>query len=462
MWMNQIFERFVEESPLTVMMRVLLEKALAPKALDELFEQTAQVQYTRELLFSQLVELMCLVTCGIQPSVNAAYREHSEKLNVSRTALYNKLNRSEPLITQALVRYTTEQFQPMIAALGGQAQELLPGYRVRILDGNCLGASEHRLAVLRDLPSAPLPGKSLVVLDPVARLARDLFPCEDGYTSERALLDSVLATMDADDLWIADRHMCTLGFLLAIAQRQAYFIIRQHQTMPWSALEELRPLGRIETGKVFEQTVRIDDADNQPLVMRRVVVRLDQPTREGDTEIAIFTNLPSHVDGRTIARLYRDRWKVEHLFQVVTQIFRCELKTLAMPKAALFSFSMAMVAYNLFAVLKAALAAVHGVGKIEAGLSDFYVAKEVERNYGGMMIALPPSEWTLFSQMSSGKIGLILLQLAEKVNLKKLVSSPRGPKKPKPKRTWDKKRPHVSTARLLAQQRLEKLKRKPC
>ncbi len=197
-------------------------------------------------------------------------------------------------------------------------------------------------SVLRDLPSAPLPGKSLVVLDPVARLASDLFPCEDGYTSERALLDSVLATMDADDLWIADRHMCTLGFLLTIAQRQAYFIIRQHQTMPWSALEELRPLGRIETGKVFEQTVRIDDPDNQPLVMRRVVVRLDQPTREGDPEIAIFTNLPPHVDGPTIARLYRDRSKVEHLFQVVTQIFRCELKTLAMPRA-LFSFSMALV-----------------------------------------------------------------------------------------------------------------------
>ncbi len=67
MWINQIFERFVEESPLTVMVRVLLEKALSPEALDELFEKTAQVQYTRELLFSQMVELMCLVTCGIQP-----------------------------------------------------------------------------------------------------------------------------------------------------------------------------------------------------------------------------------------------------------------------------------------------------------------------------------------------------------------------------------------------------------
>ena len=239
--------------------------------------------------------------------------------------------------------------------------------------------------------------------------------------------------------------MCTLGFLLGIAQRQAYFIIRQHQTMPREALEELKPLGRVETGLVFEQAVHITNADNQPLVMRRVVVYLDQPTREGDTEIAMFTNLPDHVDGCTIARLYRDRWRVEHLFQIVTQIFRCELKTLAYPKAALFCFSMALVAYNLFAVLKAALAAVHGVGKIEAGLSDFYVVKEVERNYGGMIIALPPSEWTIFSSMSSGQIGLILLQLAQQVNLKKLVSSPRKPKKPKPKRTWAKTRPHVST-----------------
>ncbi len=462
MWMNQIFERFVEESPLTVMMRILLEKTLAPAALDELFEQTAQVQYTRELLFSQLVEVMSLVTCGIEPSVNSAYRNYAEKLNVSRTALYNKLNRSEPIITQALVRYTTEQFEPIIATWSGQEQEWLPGYHLRILDGNGLGASEHRLAVLRDIASAPLPGKSLVVLDPVTRLARDLFPCEDGYTSERALLDLVLATVSAKDLWIADRHMCTLGFLLAIAQRPAYFIIRQHQNMPWSALEELKPLGRVETGTVFAQTVEIADGDNRSLVMRRVVVHLDRPTREGDTEIAIFTNLPSDVDGRTVARLYRQRSKVEYLFQIVTEIFRCEVKTLAYPKAALFSFSMALVVYNLFAVVKAALAAAHGVGKIEAGLSDFYVAKEVERNYGGMMIALPPSEWTIFSTMTFEQIGLILLQLAEQVKLKKLVSSPRGAKKPKPKPPWAQNRPHVSTARLLAQQRLDRLKRKPC
>lgn len=160
-----------------------------------------------------------------------------------------------------------------------------------------------------------------------------------------------------------------------------------------------------------------------------------------------------------VARLYRDRWQVENLFQVVTQLFRCEIKTLGYPRAALFSFSMALVTYNLFAVLKTAMAAVHGVGKIEAGLSNFYMTKEVERNYSGMMIALPPSEWQIFSQFPLEQLCSFLLQLAEKVNLKKFASSVRGPKKPKQKPIWDEKHPHVSTVRLLVQ---AKRKHKPC
>lgn len=203
MWMSEIFERFAQESPLTVMVRVLLEAALPPSGLDELFEKTATVQYTRELLFSQLVGLMCQVTCGIQPSVNAAYREQSTEIGVSRTALYNKLNRMETGVSRALVQYTVQQLQPLIEQLGGQAHELLPGYRVKILDGNCIGASEHRLAILQKILSAPLPGKSLVVLDPFLRLAIDMFPCEDGHANERTLFTNVLNTVAAKDLWIA-------------------------------------------------------------------------------------------------------------------------------------------------------------------------------------------------------------------------------------------------------------------
>ena len=63
MLFNDLFDRFVDESPICVMARGLMESALAPHRLDALFEKTAQRQYTRELLFSTTVDVMALVVC---------------------------------------------------------------------------------------------------------------------------------------------------------------------------------------------------------------------------------------------------------------------------------------------------------------------------------------------------------------------------------------------------------------
>ena len=324
MLLGEIFERFVEQSPTTVMVRGVLEKVLAPEKLDELFERTAKVQYTRELLFSAVVNLMSLVVCGIRPSVNAAYKAQAQEIGVSRTALYDKLNGTEPEVSAELVRHTAFELEPVVEQLGGQLPNLLPGYRVKILDGNSLGTTEHRLEVLRSIRGGALPGKSLVVLDPALMLAINVFPCEDGYAGERALLDQVLTWVSTNDVWIADRNMCTRGFLFGIANRQAYFVIRQHQGMSWEALEELYSLGKVETGEVFEQRVRLYH-EGQELVVRRVLVRLVKPTRDGEREIAVFSNLPLQVaDGQQVARLYRERWSVETLFQVVTDTFECK------------------------------------------------------------------------------------------------------------------------------------------
>ena len=82
MLLGQVFERFVEESPVSVMVRGLLEKVLCSQTLDELFESSAKTQYTRELLFSTIVDLMSLVVCGIRPSVHAAYQASAEKIGV--------------------------------------------------------------------------------------------------------------------------------------------------------------------------------------------------------------------------------------------------------------------------------------------------------------------------------------------------------------------------------------------
>lgn len=104
------------------------------------------------------------------------------------------------------------------------------------------------------------------------------------------------------------------------------------------------------------------------------MVKLCEPTRHGEREATIFTNLLQPVaDGAKVSELYLARWTVEKMFQVVTDVFSCELKSLGYPRAAVFVFCMAVVTFNLLSTVKAALKAVHGVGKIEAGLSDFYL-----------------------------------------------------------------------------------------
>lgn len=448
-----IFENFVQQSPVTVMMRGILERVMSPEKLDQLFEQTAENQYTRELLFSEVVELMMPVVTGRRRSVYASYLAKKEQLSVSGTSVYNKINGIEAKVSAELVRHSAAQLQPILKQRGTRKPELVPGYRVKICDGNALSGTEHRLLVLRDTKAGALPGKSLVVLDPVSMLAIDLFPCEDGHAQERSLFTAVLETVEANDLWIADRNFCVLCFLGGIAKRKAAFVIREHASLSQKPVSTLCRVGEIETGEVWEQMVMIEYG-GQELKIRRVVVRLNQPTRDGDTEISVLTNLPETLaDGLLVASLYGGRSTVETFFQVVTINFNCEIKSLGYPRAALFSFAMALFAYNALSLLITALSTVHGVGKIEAGLSNYYLAEEITMTYRGMMIAIPPDHWCIFSRMRTEQFWLTLQDLAAQVRLSAFVSHPRGPKKKKKKPHYDPKHPHVSTARLLGRKK---------
>jgi hypothetical protein len=102
--LDSVFERFVAKSPVSVMMRGLMERVFNPESLNELFETTARVQYTKELLFSDLVELMVPVVCGLQPSLRASYQDQTAAMLASLSALYGKLNGIELAVSQTLVR----------------------------------------------------------------------------------------------------------------------------------------------------------------------------------------------------------------------------------------------------------------------------------------------------------------------------------------------------------------------
>ena len=453
MILGDVFERFAQDSPLSVMARGVMENALSPKLVDELFEDVADQQYTKRLLFSSIVDLMSPVVCRIQPAVHAAYQAHAEALDATVQAVYGKLDRTEPALSAALVRAIATRLAPVIDAMGGARPPLLPGYHVRILDGNHLAGTEHRIKELRTIGAGALPGQALVVLDPRLMLATDVILCEDGHAQERSLLGQVLGLVRAQDLWIDDRNFCTTNFLFGIAGREAFFVVRQHAaTLHWEFVGKRRACGRTDTGRVFEQTIRATNDTGEVLILRRITVVLDKPTRDRETEIHLLTNLPAKdARAKVIAALYRKRWLIETAFAELESTLNGEVNTLGYPKAALLAFCVALVAYNVLSTLKAALRSVHGEEVVAEDVSGYYVADEIKRVHDGMMIAIPEDEWVVFHDLTPVELAGVLVELAAAVRLPKYQRHPRGPKKPQPKKQSGAKLKHVSTAKILAE-----------
>ena len=260
---SPILDRFAKDSPVSVMARAAIERVLNPKQLNEWFDSTAKEQYTKELLFSTVFDIMSQVVCGSRRSVNAAYQASKDKIGVSITSLYNKLNGIEAYTSAELVRYAVGQIAPLIEKLGGAKVCALPGFRIKLLDGNCIEKSQHRIKELRSIAAGPLPGKSLVVYDPHLRIPIDVFPCEDGHAQERSLLSIVLQTVMPKDVWVADRNFCTLDFTCGIDSKGAFFVIREHKNYPSRPVGEEIYIGETETGTVYEQSISIVDRNGK-------------------------------------------------------------------------------------------------------------------------------------------------------------------------------------------------------
>jgi IS4 transposase len=441
--------------PLGVMVRGTLEWLLDPSILGKLFQEHAPEQYTRELTLNTLVRLLIQVSAGTRASVFAAYQADQAldepTIATSYQALYGKLGRLNPAVSAAVVRHSAGRCGQLLALLPRTRAEPLPGYHLRILDGNVLAGTDHRLTPLRQWINACLPGKSLVVYEPGLGLVTDVVLCEDAYTQERALLTQILPQVNAKDLFVADRNFCTTRFVFGIHRRKAFVLVRQHrQNLPCEPLDKLKKVGKTATGVVYEQHVQVTDPESgETLRLRRIEVRLHQATRDGDRTLAVLTNLPDPVSALKITDTYLVRWTIETHLQFLTQSLHCELPGLGQPRAALFGFAMALVAANALSVVRGSIRSEHGV-EVEAEVSGYYLADEIAHDYRTLMKYLPADQWLGWRSLTPEALEKLLRALAGNVNLRALTRSQRGPKKPpQQKPAYDKKHKHYSTSRLL-------------
>jgi IS4 transposase len=448
---DEVMKRFEQQAPVCVMARLALQRAIAPQWVDEVFAEHRQRQYPRELLFSTVVELMTLVSLGLSPSLYAAATK-AQHLPVSLAALYDKVNRTEPAILRALVQGSAQRLEPVITTWPYAPS--LPGWRLRVLDGNHLAPSEKRLAALREQRGAALPGHALVVYEPDLGLVTDLIAIEDAHAQERSAMAPLIECAGAGELWLADRNFCTSTILQGWHQAQACFIVREHgrNSPPLASCGPWVDGARIETGQVREQRI---DLKSGLQGWRRIELQLDKPTEAGDTVILLWSNLPAAVSAHEIARLYRKRWRIEGMFQRLESVLHSEIRTLGHPRAALLGFTVAVLAYNVLAMLKRSIETAHAApdetGGAPPDISTYYLALHIRGQYEGMLIALPPQQWSHWSDAEPAAIASKLLELARRVDPVQVRTRKRGPKtrKSAPYVEGAVARAHHSTARLL-------------
>jgi hypothetical protein len=444
-----ILDPFAKGAAPAVMTRIALDWMIDATSIDPILDDVAQGQYSREFLLGHFVEVMADVACGFRPSPRAAFLKRQFDRIASVSAFYRKLGRMELAVSAAIVRETADRAFHLIAAAQGLLPEPVPGYAARILDGNIVTGTDHRIAVTRSTRSAALPGMSLAIYEPISGLVRDIVLEENAHTQERALLDQV--AIEPGQLWIMDRNFCVRTFLFRILRTEAFFLVRWHKsTLPFEPIEPLRSVGRSDTGEISEQPIWVDDPECQGrrYRLRRIVLRLDQPARNRETEIVLITNLPDSVPADLCCQVYRRRWEIEGHFQKLTDLLHCEIPSLGYPRAALFAFSMSVVAGNALAVLKGGLRSVHG-DEVVAELSNYALVNDIAGVYPGMMIAVPPPEWSFAERRSVDQVAELLTELAAQVPVERMRRSRRGPKKPRTAKSSGSRIHHVATKKLL-------------
>ena len=427
------FAPFLKRVPLAVLARTSLESLFDSQRLDALFQTHSQKQYQRELLFSHLVDLMMAVILGTKTSLRAAYLDQADegRTKVSIQALYGKLQRTELGVSEALVRESAVQLSEVLAQLNADRPALLPGYRVRVLDGNLLSKTERRIGPLRDEWARGLPGRALVVYDHQSDLVTHVFLHADGHACERSRMADVMALAKPGEVWLADANFCVLSILQDWKKAKTSFVVRHRGNCPGKLLGERRSRGRTDNGEVFEQWVQFQSQGVQWRV-RRITLVLDEPTRDGVKELHLLSNLPAKVSAKAIAKLYRNRWSIENRFFEMSQTLEAEPKSLGYPPAALLAFCLGLMASNAAALMRASLRSCHPAEKVDE-MSRQRMADQIRETTPGLVIAIEAEEWEKLECQTPEAWAELLRWIAQHVKVEFFQKATRGPKKPPPK-----------------------------
>jgi hypothetical protein len=443
-----VLERVQTREPIAAMVAQAGFWMFASGPIDRMFEREAEQQYTRRIAFSAVVHAMSLVVLDGAGSVRRAYERNQEQINASLTALYEKINHTEPKVVAALLTHVTQRATQLMRDCPPLHDPIIPGLKVRVVDGHHPAATHRRLAPLRGSAAGPLPSMALVVYAPEFDLPIAMIPEEDAYTQERALVEELGPWMHEGECWIADRNFCTMRMMRLAIEKNARVLLREHGALPVTGTRAWKVVSTKDDVEVIEQRATVGEG-SEAIAVRRIRVRLPKRTRDGDMEVMLVTNVTEEeASADVLAAAYRKRWTIETAFARMKQLLRCEIASLSHPNAALLAFGVGLCAYALLSVIQAMLAAAHDAAK--ARRLSWHKLRWVASRASELVDWIEESSFRAWQRTSLEQVRAQLLALAKCVAidafLKVEKKKPSSPKKP---RTRFKGRPHISTRRVL-------------
>jgi hypothetical protein len=125
-----MLEVLCKRMPLSSMVRGLFERCFSADRLNGLFAREAKEQYTRNILFSTLCEVMLQVVLRVHPSAHAAYQAQEAEMDFSKASLYDKLKGIENQVCVALLRACYELMEQNHLCIAVTMHKVLPSQAV--------------------------------------------------------------------------------------------------------------------------------------------------------------------------------------------------------------------------------------------------------------------------------------------------------------------------------------------
>ena len=112
---------------------------------------------------------------------------------------------------------------------------------------------------------------------------------------------------------------------------------------------------------------------------------------------------------------------------------------------------MAVLSYNVLAVLQSAVWNAHELHTSDIELSSYFFASEIRTHYAGMMMAVAPDAWERYDKLTPAQLAQVLLDMATHANPRALRKHPRSGRSETKKGFVPNAvvRRHVATARVL-------------